>query len=96
MVRVFVFTLFLTHALIAQAQHEQSEHWPEHRGPNHDYHLRSQFDYPLEWSVTSGKNIVWRMPLPETGHSGIAIWGDKLFLTCFKKLTDRDNGPKGT
>ena len=36
------------------------------------------------------------MPLPETGHSGIAVWGDRLFLTCFRKLTAEDNGPKGT
>jgi hypothetical protein len=36
------------------------------------------------------------MPLPETGHGGIAVWGDRLFLTCFRKLTAEDNGPKGT
>lgn len=72
------------------------EHWPEHRGPQGDYHLTSELDYPVTWSVITGKNIRWKAPLPETGHSGIAVWNDRLFLTCFRKLTAKDNGPKGT
>ena len=72
------------------------EHWPEHRGPNRNYHLKTKTDYPTNWSVAKGENVRWRMPLPETGHSGIAIWGDRLFLTCFRKLTPEDIGPKGT
>ena len=72
------------------------ENWPEHRGPQGNYHLSSTIAYPKKWSVITGKNIRWRMPLPETGHSGIAVWGDRLFLTCFRKLTAEDNGPKGT
>lgn len=38
---------------------------------------------PTEWSVTTGKNIAWRTPLPNAGQSGIAVWGDRLFLTTF-------------
>ena len=38
---------------------------------------------PAEWSVVSGKNIRWRTPLPNGGQSGIAVWGDRLFLTTF-------------
>ncbi|WP_372721465.1 PQQ-binding-like beta-propeller repeat protein [Novipirellula sp.] len=72
------------------------DHWPEHRGPQRNYHLSSQTEYPTDWSVATGKNIRWRMPLPETGHSGIAVWGDRLFLTCFRQLTAEDIGPKGT
>lgn len=70
--------------------------WPEHRGPSKNYQLSSKTDYPKSWSVTSNENILWRRPLPETGHSGIAVFGDKLFLTCFRKLTAQDNRPKGT
>jgi hypothetical protein len=46
--------------------------------------------------VTTGENIRWIMPLPDTGHSGIAVLGNKLFLTCFRTLKAEDNGPKGT
>lgn len=77
---------------VAVAQAE----WPEHRGPNRNYHLNSQLAYPTKWSVATGENIRWRAPLPETGHSGIAISGDQLFLTCFRKLNPEDNGRKGT
>ncbi|WP_144057534.1 PQQ-binding-like beta-propeller repeat protein [Novipirellula maiorica] len=72
------------------------DRWPEHRGPQHNYHLASETTYPTRWSGTTNNNIRWRSPLPETGHSGIAVWGDRLFLTCFRKLTADDNGPKGT
>lgn len=72
------------------------EHWPEHRGPERNYHLTSPIEYPKTWSVATGENIRWRMPLPETGHSGVAVYRDRLFLTCFRKLASKDNGPKGT
>jgi len=72
------------------------EHWSDHRGPRQNYHLTTKTEYPKKWSVATGENILWRVPLPETGHSGIAVWNDRLFLTCFRKLTTEDNGPKGT
>lgn len=69
--------------------------WPEVRGPAGDYQLTSSDDYPVVWSVAAGENIVWRQPLPETGQSGIAVWGDRLFLQCFRKLTPADNKAVG-
>ncbi|TWU47709.1 serine/threonine protein kinase [Rubripirellula reticaptiva] len=72
------------------------DRWPDVRGPERNYHLTSSSAYPTKWSVATDKNIRWRMPLPETGHSGIAAWGDRLFLTCFRKLDEADNGPQGT
>ena len=66
------------------------ENWPENRGPQRNYHLTSSFEIPKKWSVTTGDNILWRMPLPETGHSGVAVWNDKLFLTCFRELKPDD------
>ncbi len=79
----------LTSAALSQ------ENWPEIRGPQRNYHLTAKTKYPKKWSVATGENIRWRMPLPETGHSGIAVWGARLFLTCFRKLTAEDNGPQG-
>jgi len=72
------------------------DHWSDHRGPQRNYHLTTATEYPKKWSVATGESILWRVPLPETGHSGIAVWGDRLFLTCFRKLTVEDNRPKGT
>jgi outer membrane protein assembly factor BamB len=41
---------------------------------------------PLHWSVANNQNIVWRTTLPEEGQSGIAVWGNRLFLTTMKPL----------
>ena len=84
----------LSVALISTALGQ--DRWPEHRGPQRNYHLNSTTEYPKQWSVIRNDNIRWRMPLPETGHSGIAVWGDRLFLTCFRKLTAEDNTARGT
>ena len=70
--------------------------WPEIRGPRGNYQFSGSTDFPKHWSVTTGENILWRKPLPETGHSGVAVWGDKLFLTCFRKLESEDITAKGT
>ena len=67
------------------------DRWPSHRGPDGNYQLSSAESYPIRWSVITDDNILWRKPLPETGHSGIAAWDDRLFLTCFRKLTPKDD-----
>lgn len=89
---VSLLPLVLISTSLAIGQHN----WPEHRGPNGDYHLKTEADYPTMWSVAADENIVWRVPLPETGHSGIAIWENRLFLTCFRELTAKDNRRQGT
>lgn len=38
---------------------------------------------PVQWSVARNENIAWRVTLPNAGQSGIAVWGDRLFLTTF-------------
>lgn len=86
----FVLTFVLTSFSLSQ------DVWPNHRGPEGNYHLTSEMEYPKQWSVATEEGVLWRSPLPETGHSGIAVWGDRLFLTCFRKLTTDDNGGKGT
>jgi hypothetical protein len=58
-----------------------AENWPQAAGPNHDWTVTTDGAVPLSWSVEKNQNIRWRVPLPETGQSGIAVWGDRLFLT---------------
>lgn len=65
--------------------------WPEVRGPQHNFQYELNTPVPKKWSVMDHENISWKVTLPETGHSGIAIWGDKLFLTCFRELTEKDH-----
>lgn len=61
--------------------------WPQAAGPAGNWAV-ADGDPPVAWSVARDRNIVWRTPLPETGQSGIAVWGDRLFLTTMKPLEE--------
>jgi outer membrane protein assembly factor BamB len=50
--------------------------------------MRSSQNPPQHFSVRSGENIAWKLTLPEAGQSGLCIWGDKIFLTCLKPVSD--------
>jgi len=36
---------------------------------------------PLDFDVASGKNILWKVPVPKMGFNSPVIWGNKLFLS---------------
>ena len=62
--------------------------WPQAAGPNGNWHSAA-IDAPIRWSVARGENIRWRTKLPNAGQGGIAIAGDKLFLTTFIQQDDK-------
>src|SRR6185295_10265935 len=57
--------------------------WPQAAGPHGSWSV-PEAKAPVSWSVARNQNIVWRAPLPNGGQSGIAVWGDRLFLTTFE------------
>lgn len=40
--------------------------------------------YPTEWNGTEGKNIKWKVRIPNPGKSSPVIWGDRIYLTGAK------------
>ena len=56
--------------------------WPQAGGPDGTWQVTGA-EPPIRWSVARNENIAWRVPLPNAGQSGIAIWGNRLFLTTF-------------
>ena len=56
--------------------------WPQAGGPNGTWQVTGS-EPPVQWSVARNENIAWRVTLPNAGQSGIAVWGDRLFLTTF-------------
>lgn len=56
--------------------------WPQAGGPDGTWQVTGAAP-PTKWSVVRNENIAWRAPLPNAGQSGIAVWGDRLFLTTF-------------
>jgi hypothetical protein len=88
---VSVLALQLVHSGQASA-----ENWPQAAGPNYDWTVTTDEPVPTSWSVERGQNVRWRVPLSETGQSGIAVWGDRLFLTTMKPLGTDAKIKKGT
>ncbi len=68
---------------LAACTTRQETNWPAAGGPNGSWQIDS-VTAPVQWSVVRNEHIVWRTPLPEGGQSGIAVWGDRLFLTTLK------------
>ncbi|WDE98779.1 PQQ-binding-like beta-propeller repeat protein [Lentisphaera profundi] len=80
-------TLFSTLSMLFLSANDKFEQsWPMSGGPQGNWQVTTDQDVPTEWSVRTGKNIKWRTELPEGGQSGIAVWGDKLFLTINPEL----------
>jgi hypothetical protein len=63
--------------------------WPQAAGPDGTWRVPG-VNAPTSWSVALDKNIVWRTPMPNGGQSGIAVWGDRLFLTTFPEYKPGD------
>jgi outer membrane protein assembly factor BamB len=54
--------------------------WTSFRGPGANGHA-ARAKPPLNWSVSEGKNILWKTKVPKHGMSSPVIWEDRLFLT---------------
>ncbi|MCM8536517.1 MAG: PQQ-like beta-propeller repeat protein [Lentisphaeraceae bacterium] len=72
-------------ALIKDSQ----ENWPMSGGPYGNWQVKTDKQVPLKWSVRSNKNILWKTTLPAGGQSGIAVWGNKAFLTINPPLNTK-------
>lgn len=54
--------------------------WPSFRGPLASG-VGERQNLPDNWDGETGKNILWRKPIPGLAHSSPIVWGDKIFLT---------------
>ncbi|MEQ1893129.1 MAG: PQQ-binding-like beta-propeller repeat protein [Planctomycetota bacterium] len=66
----------------------QSGDWPQGPGPNGDWSVVGVPAPPLEFSARTGKNLRWRVALPETGQGGIAVVGEHLFVATMAPWDD--------
>ena len=57
------------------------EAWGQAGGPDGSW--RVQGEAATYWSVARNENISYRTKLPSGGQGGIAVYGDRLFLTTF-------------
>lgn len=82
---------------IIVAKGEGQNYWPNWRGPSGQGVVEGS-GYPDTWSDT--ENVLWKVPVPGTGHSSPIVWENQIFLTTASddgtRLTllsfDRGNG----
>jgi len=76
---------------------ELKENWPGFRGPEGNG-VAVDAKFPTEWDGSSGKNILWKSPIPFHGYNSPIIWGKKIFLSGADRETlvvfcfDADSG----
>ena len=92
---VTVSVIWITLGLNSWSQ-TNTKNWPQAAGPYHNWTTTTSQAVPLQWSVEKNQNIRWRKPLPETGQSGIAVWGDRMFLTTMKPIDAQGKSKKGS
>jgi outer membrane protein assembly factor BamB len=68
-------------ASIFMASSALAENWPGWRGPRGDGTV-SEKGIAQKWNGESGENILWKSPLPGTGHSSPVVWDDAVFVTA--------------
>ncbi len=66
-------------AMLAAAALAADANWNQFRGPSAGGVAPGS--PPAEWSARSGRNILWKAPIPGLGHSSPVVWGDRVFLT---------------
>ncbi len=80
--------LWLTCVVLLTAMGVASaEDWPAWRGPRGDG-TSQESNIPVEWSAT--KNVIWKVPVPGTGHASPIVWQDRIFVvSCLEEASQR-------
>jgi outer membrane protein assembly factor BamB len=67
----------------------QAENWPCWRGPRGDGSSIDQ-TVPMTWNGETGKNVMWKVPLPGKGHASPIIWENRIFVvSCDQEKQER-------
>ena len=54
--------------------------WPQFRGPG-GAGISAYNNMPDTWDGRTGKNILWKSPVPLPGNSSPVVWGSRVFLS---------------
>ncbi len=66
-----------------------AENWPQWRGPRLNG-TSGETGLPVSWSVATGENIAWTLPLPSRSGSTPIVWGEFVFLNVATALSSGD------
>lgn len=83
--RVSLALLIATAAVIAVS----AENWPQWRGPKLNG-VSGESGLPVKWSIQTGENIAWKLPMPSRSGATPIVWGDYVFLNIATDLKSGD------
>ncbi|MEM7587023.1 MAG: PQQ-binding-like beta-propeller repeat protein [Acidobacteriota bacterium] len=65
---------------LAPAPRKAAVSWPSFRGRHATGNGDGQ-GAPSTWDVETGRNVLWKMPIPGLAHSSPVVWGNRVFVT---------------
>ena len=83
---ILVCILYTFFGCISSSNSTNLTHQPA--GKNYKWWFNQKEKEVKKWSVRRDKNILWEVPLEETGQNGIIKVGDLLFLSIMKPVYD--------
>jgi outer membrane protein assembly factor BamB len=78
--RLFVCAALLL--LASCASRDSFDVWPQAAGPHANW-IAPEARVATKWSVARNENILWKCALPNAGQGGLAVVGDRIYLTTF-------------
>jgi outer membrane protein assembly factor BamB len=89
MPRWSIVIMFLLVACVMAVGTTRGENWPGWRGPRGDG-TSLETNVPLHWNGAAGENLVWKTPLPGSGHASPIVWDDRIFIVgCTEAAQER-------
>jgi outer membrane protein assembly factor BamB len=66
-----------------------ADNWPQWRGPQLNG-VSGEKGLPVKWSIETGENIAWKLPMPSRSGATPIVWRDHVFLNVATALTSGD------
>jgi outer membrane protein assembly factor BamB len=83
--RLFSALAFAVLALVVVS----GDNWPQWRGPRLNGTSVEQ-SLPVKWSIETGENVAWKLPMSARSGATPIIWGDRIFLNSATALATGD------
>ena len=73
-VGIVTLAVFMAAAVMVSA-----DNWPQWRGPKMTG-MSNEKGLPVKWSIATGENVAWKIPMPSRSGATPIIWNDTIFL----------------
>ncbi len=66
-----------------------ADNWPQWRGPRLNG-TSAETSLPVKWSIETGENLAWKLPMSARSGATPIVWGDRIFLNSATALATGD------